>query len=112
MRLFDAFVKLAVEENMKTLERYKGYVKTLGMPLIYLKNQERIIEHLRTKVTEDSFYSGKSYMNQEVIGSPTVKEDGLYFETEKGKYRIYTHQPLGLTPFDRPPVRLICKKIK
>ena len=112
MRLFDAFVKLAVEENMKTLERYKEAVKTLGMPLSYVKNQERAIEHLRTKVTEDSFYSGKSYMNEEVTGSPKVKEDGMYFETEKGKYRVYTHRPLGLTPFDRPPVRLICKKVK
>ena len=112
MRLFDAYIKLAVEENMKTLERFKEYVKTLGMPSVYVKNQEKIIEHLRTKVTEDSFYSGKSYLNQEVIGTPEAKEDGLYFETEKGKYRIYTHQPLGLTPFDRPPVRLICKKIK
>jgi hypothetical protein len=111
MRLFDAFIKLAVEENMKTLERYKGYVKTLGMPLIYIKNRERIIEHIKT-LTEDSFYSGKSYLNQEVIGAPKAKEDGLYFETEKGKYRVYTHQPLGLTPFDRPSVRLICTKIK
>ena len=110
MRLFDAFVELAVEENTRILEKYKGYVKTLGMPPIYVETRERIIEHIKT-LTEDSFYSGKSYLNQEVIGSPTAREDGLYFETETGTYRVFTKQPLGLTPFDRPPARLICKKV-
>lgn len=112
MRLIDAYRELAIEENMKTLETYKEWVKTEGMPIYFVRKKEETIEYLRTKFSENDFYSGKSYMNEEVIGTPEVRDDGYYFETDKGIYRIYVHRPLGLHPSDIRPARLICKRIK
>jgi len=112
MRLIEVYRKWAIEEHMKDLERYKEAVKTLGMPMYFVRKKEETIEYLRTEFSENDFYSGKSYLNEEVIGTPQHKKDGLYVETEKGMYRIYVYQPLGLHPSDIRPPRLICKRIK
>jgi len=111
MRLIDAFRETAIEENMETLERFKEAVKTLGMPMYFVKRKEETIEYLRNKLVADDFYSGKSYMDEEVIGTPEVKEDGYYFETEKGTYKIYAYTPYQFTRWAQPR-RLICKRIK
>ena len=111
MRLIDAFRETAIEDNLETLERYKEAVKTLGMPMYFVRKKEETIEYLRTKFSADDFYSGKSYMNEEVIGTPEVRDDGYYFETDKGIYRIYTYTPYQFTRWAQP-TRLICKRIK
>ena len=117
MRLIDAYRETAIEENMKTLETYKEWVRTEGMPMYFVRKKEETIEYLRTKFSENDFYSGKSYMNEEVIGTPEVKEDGYYFkreyyfETDKGFYRIYTYTPGRFTRWAKP-TRLICTRIK
>lgn len=112
MRIIDVYRKWAIEGHMKTLETYKEWVKTEGMPMYFVRKKEEAIEYLRTKFSEDDFYSGKSYLHEEVIGTPQEKKDGLYVETEKGMYRIYIRYPLGLHPSDIRPPRLICKRIK
>ena len=111
MKLIDVFREKAIEENTKTLERYKEAVKTLGMPMYFVRRKEETIEYLRNKLVADDFYSGKSYMDEEVIGTPEVKEDGYYFETEKGTYKIYAYTPYQFTRWAQPR-RLICKRIK
>jgi len=112
MRIIDVYRKRAIEYNEETLERYKEAVETLGMPMYFVRKVEETIEFYRTKFSENDFYSGKSYLHEEVVGTPQDKEDGLYVETEKGMYRIYVHRPLGLHPSDVRPPRLICKRIK
>lgn len=110
MRLIDAFREKAIEENMKTLERFKEAVETLGMPEFFVKRKEATIEYLKNELVADDFYSGKSYMDEEVIGTPEVKEDGYYFETEKGTYKIYAYTPNEFTRWAQPR-RLICKRL-